>query len=100
MLQTPMIDKDGEVRELTAEDFKQFRPIREFFEERWGAEKTHAFLAASERRVGVRGKQKAPTKVQVALRLPEEVVTYFKASGKGWQTRIGTILREYIASHP
>ena len=32
-------------------------------------------------------------KQQVTLRLPAEVVAYFKAGGPGWQTRIGEALR-------
>lgn len=32
-------------------------------------------------------------KEQVTLRLPAEVVAYFKAGGPGWQTRIGEALR-------
>jgi uncharacterized protein (DUF4415 family) len=51
------------------------------------------------RRPGERGKQKAPTKAQITLRLSPEVVAYFKAQGKGWQTRIDEALKEWIASH-
>lgn len=45
------------------------------------------------------GRPKADsTKQPVSIRLSPEVVEYFKASGPGWQTRIDTVLREYVAS--
>lgn len=47
-----------------------------------------------------RGKQKAPTKVSTTLRLSPDVMTYFKATGEGWQTRVDMALREYIQAHP
>lgn len=47
-----------------------------------------------------RGPQKTPTKIALYLRLPHEVVDYFKAGGVGWQTRMGYALRDWIAAHP
>jgi uncharacterized protein (DUF4415 family) len=44
--------------------------------------------------VGKRGPQKAPTKVAVSIRLSPEVISYFKAKGPGWQSRIDTALRK------
>jgi uncharacterized protein (DUF4415 family) len=41
-----------------------------------------------------RGPQKAPTKVAVSIRLSPEVISYFKAKGPGWQSRIDTALRK------
>ena len=46
-----------------------------------------------------RGPQKTPTKVPVSLRLSPEVIEYFKAQGKGWQSRLDDVLQEYVASH-
>ena len=40
-----------------------------------------------------RGPQKTPTKIPISIRLAPDVVTYFKSQGKGWQTKINTILR-------
>jgi uncharacterized protein (DUF4415 family) len=48
------------------------------------------------RRRGERGQQKAATKEQVSLRLSPEVVSYFKAGGQGWQTRLDQALKEYV----
>lgn len=38
-------------------------------------------------------------KISTTVRLSPEVVKYFKAGGKGWQTRLDAVLREYIATH-
>jgi len=34
-------------------------------------------------------------KEQVTLRLPVEVLDYFKADGPGWQTRVSEVLEQY-----
>lgn len=47
----------------------------------------------------VRGPQKEPVKIPVSLRLSSDVVTYFKSQGKGWQTKIDSVLHSYIKSH-
>jgi uncharacterized protein (DUF4415 family) len=39
----------------------------------------------------------AVTKQAVSLRLSPEVVTYFKATGPGWQTRLDAVLKDYVA---
>jgi hypothetical protein len=36
-------------------------------------------------------------KKQVTLRLPREVIEHFRASGKGWQSRIGDLLARHVA---
>lgn len=43
-----------------------------------------------------RGPQKAPVKKQVSLRLSPEVLAHFKATGRGWQTRIDETLKKAI----
>ena len=48
----------------------------------------------------VRGKNKAPTKEQIAIRLDPDVLTAFRASGPGWQTRLNTVLKEWLAKRP
>jgi uncharacterized protein (DUF4415 family) len=47
-------------------------------------------------RRGKRGPQKASTKTLVSLRLSPEVIDHFKATGRGWQTRIDGALMESI----
>jgi uncharacterized protein (DUF4415 family) len=43
-----------------------------------------------------RGPQKTPTKQLVSLRLSPEVLSHFKAKGRGWQTRIDDTLKSAI----
>ena len=48
-----------------------------------------------------RGRPKADaTKVFTAIRLDADLLQAFKATGKGWQTRVNAALRQYIAEHP
>jgi uncharacterized protein (DUF4415 family) len=42
----------------------------------------------------VRGRQKAPTKKQVTLRLDARVIEHFKATGEGWQSRMNEALKK------
>jgi uncharacterized protein (DUF4415 family) len=42
----------------------------------------------------VRGRQKAPTKKQVTLRLDARVIDHFKATGEGWQSRMNEALKK------
>ena len=39
----------------------------------------------------------AEPKQQVTLRLPKDVLRYFKAEGPGWQTRIGEVLKSHAS---
>ncbi len=39
------------------------------------------------------------TKDRITIRLSQEVTDYFRATGKGWQTRIDRILLEYVSTH-
>lgn len=39
-------------------------------------------------------------KQQLTVRYDEDVVIAFKATGKGWQTRMNEALREWIEKHP
>ncbi len=80
----PLIDENGDVRELTPEDFARMKPASE----------THPEIVERYRRT--RGPQKAPRKVVTTIRLDADVVEYFKAQGRGWQTRINEKLREVI----
>jgi uncharacterized protein (DUF4415 family) len=85
----PMIDDDGEVRELTAEDFKQFRPAAEVLP-------SHIQTKLGMRR---RGPQKAPTKERITIRLSSSVVENFRATGPGWQGRIDSALEDWLRTH-
>ena len=90
MTKKPLIDKNGEVRELTADELKKFKPLSEV---------NPALLAKIKKSVGERGPQKSPTKIPISIRVSPEVAEYFRSEGKGWQGRINNALKEYIAHH-
>ena len=46
-----------------------------------------------------RGKNRNPTKEQVAIRFDPEVLAAFRADGPGWQTRMNTALKEWLVEH-
>lgn len=82
----PLIDADGEVRELTAQDMARFRPAHE------------VLPAELQKTLGVRrrGPQKAPTKVSTTIRLDADLLEALKASGEGWQTRVNALVRREV----
>jgi uncharacterized protein (DUF4415 family) len=87
---TPLTNEDGEVRELSAADLRRFKPA-------------HEVLPTSlQKTLGMkqRGPQKTPTKQMTTIRLSPEVMSAFKATGSGWQTRIDIALQQFIAEHP
>ena len=46
------------------------------------------------------GRPKADvTKERITIRLSPEVIAYFRATGRGWQTRMDDALKGYVASH-
>ena len=47
-----------------------------------------------------RGPNKQPTKEQVAIRLDRDVLGAFRAGGPGWQTRVNSALKEWLAAQP
>ena len=48
----------------------------------------------------LRGRPKsASKKLLVSVRYSPEVVAYFKSTGDGWQSRMDSVLREYVARH-
>lgn len=83
----PLIDADGEVRELTAEDMARFKPAGK------------VLPPSLRKQLGVRGPQKSPTKERITIRLSREVVEQFRESGEGWQTRVDSALRDWLKSH-
>ena len=83
----PLIDAQGEVREIAAEDLRSFER---------GSE---ALPASLRRKVGVRGLQKAPVKERITIRLSPDVVQRFRATGDGWQTRVDAALQDWLKKH-
>ena len=87
------IAADSDARELDAEWFTKARPASEAF-----APETYTAMVAMKR---PRGRPKADeTKVFTAIRLDADLLETFKATGKGWQTRVNAALRQYITEHP
>ncbi|MBB6146265.1 uncharacterized protein (DUF4415 family) [Silvibacterium bohemicum] len=83
----PLTDDDGEVRELTTEDFKHAIPFSEL------PESLQFKLLALKK---LRGPQKVPTKQRITIRLSPEVVTHFRNTGKGWQSRVDAALQDWV----
>ena len=54
---------------------------------------------AAKRKPGERGPQRTPTKQLVSVRYSPEVLSYFKASGAGWQTRMDEALKQWVSRH-
>jgi uncharacterized protein (DUF4415 family)/predicted XRE-type DNA-binding protein len=80
----PLTDEEGEVRELTAEDFKGMRPIAE-------VDPGMLEAVAQWRKVG-RPKAESP-KTHISFRLAAEVVESIKATGEGYNARVEQVLR-------
>lgn len=87
----PLTNEEGEVRELTAADFRRMRPARDVLPKLIGAKAAAELLRP-------RGRpRKDNPKAQVTLRLDAEVVDHFKSGGAGWQTRINAALKRAVA---
>ncbi|HCH31772.1 MAG TPA: hypothetical protein DE045_02375 [Oceanospirillaceae bacterium] len=67
------IAADPDTYEPTDEEFSRLRPV---------------------------GRPKAEiTKERISIRLSPEVMSYFRDTGKGWQTRIDQALKDYVLAH-
>jgi uncharacterized protein (DUF4415 family) len=87
-MKKPLADKDGEVRELAAEDMKRFRPIREVDP---GMLEAVAAFRRRGRPLALR------PKVRVGFRLAADVVEGIRATGRGYNARVEKVLREALA---
>jgi uncharacterized protein (DUF4415 family) len=63
-------------------------------------EQVHTFFATAKVTRKPGRPKAAVTKIPIAIRLSADVVEYFRATGAGWQSRIDTALRDWIAGHP
>jgi len=84
----PLTNPDGEVRELTEEDFARFAAAEKVL-----PADLLAVLPESKRRG--RPRSSSPKKA-VNIRLSQDVLAVFKAGGAGWQTRIDNALRDWL----
>ena len=88
-----LIDDDNP--EWTAEDFANARPASEVLPELFGAEQAADTLHPKKP-----GRPLADTpKIFTGIRLDAEVLEAFRATGKGWQTRINEALKEWLKEH-
>ena len=78
------IAEDPDAPEWTEEDWARARPAIEVDPE---------LVEWSRRR---RGKQRAPTKELISIRLDADLAEHFRSSGKGWQTRLNDTLRRSV----
>ena len=69
------IAQDPDTYELTDEEFKQLRPFRG------------------------RPPSATPIKQMTTIRLSPEVMSAFKATGSGWQTRIDGALKDWLKTN-
>ena len=91
-----IIARDPDAPEWTPADFAEARPTAEVLPhilERWQQAKAELPQA---HKPGARGKQKAPTKEAVHIRLDRDLLAHFRASGPGWQTRLNATLRQAV----
>lgn len=86
------IAADADNPEFSAHGFTEPRTVEEVF----GPDLAQK-LSAMRRPVG-RPKADDP-KVFTAIRLDADVISAFKATGKGWQTRINAALKDWLKSH-
>ena len=86
----PLTTPAGEVRDdLTDEGLARFRPASEVL--------PAALLA----KLRSPGRPKAEvTKERITIRLSPDVLSAFRASGSGWQTRMDAALRDWLRDHP
>jgi uncharacterized protein (DUF4415 family) len=82
----PLTQADGEVRELKSSDLRTFT-------------RATSLPSSLQRKLGVRGPQKAPTKERITIRLSRDVVERFRATGDGWQGRVDIALQDWLTKH-
>ena len=84
---------DEENPEWTAKQIAKARPASEVLPKIFGAQIAQEMLKP-------RGRPRsAHPKERINIRLSHEVVTHFKSSGDGWQTRIDAALKDWLRTH-
>ncbi len=81
-----MIEADPDAPEATQDELAQARPFREVFP---------GLAGSIDQEIARRGRPKAAsTKTPVTIRLDQDLVEHYKATGKGWQSRMNDDLRK------
>ena len=86
-----LIDDDGEVRELTVDDFKNSVPFS-------GLPESLQFKLKEIQRGNVTF-HPDPVKKTVSIALSSDVLEKFKAKGEGWESKVDEALREWLEEH-
>lgn len=81
------IASDPGMPEWTDKDFARARPAKDVLP-------PALYDALVKRSRGQRGPQKTPVKKPVTIRVDQDVLKSYKATGKGWQSRMNDVLRE------
>ena len=85
---------DAENPEWTRKDMAKARPAAEVLPGLIGAKATEELF-----RRGRGRPPKATRKVNQTIRLDPDVLAAYRQEGRGWQTRINTVLRERMPGH-
>lgn len=86
-----LIDDDNP--EWTAADFARARPATEVLPELFGPKTAQAMLKP-------RGRPPADVvKERISIRFDADVLEAFRATGKGWQTRVNDAMRDWLRTH-
>jgi len=88
------ISANPDTFELTEDNFRRMRPASEVLPELFGAELAAEMLKPK----GGWPKSESP-KIFTGIRLDTDVLEAFRATGKGWQTRINEALNEWLSEH-
>ncbi|SJM96046.1 BrnA antitoxin family protein [Crenothrix polyspora] len=88
------IAADPDTYELNDEDFTRMRPAYEVLPEIFGADIAAEMLKPK----GGRPRTDTP-KVFTGIRLDSDILEAFRATGKGWQTRMNDALKEWLKEH-
>ena len=91
---SPTPDEDYAINAAVAADPETSELDDEWFKRAIPASEVVPQIVRRYRRT--RGKQRAPTKNQITIRLDEDLVLHFRETGKGWQTRINDTLRRAV----
>ena len=82
---------------------KAILPVQDYV---WdGTDEDDRPATTNELRLGIqmvhaqRGRPSGSDKTQIALRVDNSVLSAFKATGKGWQTRMNDALKDWLNEH-
>ncbi len=91
---SPTDEEEAEIQRQIAEDPDDFELDDDWFQR--ARPVTEVIPHIVERHRPGRGKQKAPTKEKVTVRLDADIVAHFRSTGRGWQTRLNEALRKSV----